>query len=68
MMQTKRKSAIEAAVNVSSGFLVAVAIQAAIYPLWGLKTDLIDNLGLAAVFTAASLVRSYVIRRIFNAL
>jgi hypothetical protein len=66
-MQTRKGSLLEAAVNVAIGYGVAVASQVAIFPLFGIYVPLSSNLGIGAWFTLISLVRSYVVRRVFNA-
>ena len=65
-MQSRTMSAIEAATNVLVGYGVAVATQAAIFPLFGLTATLRQNMAMGIVFTVVSLVRSYLLRRVFN--
>lgn len=66
MSQTRTASAAEAVANVAIGYLVAVAAQAAIFPLFDIHVSTGDHLGIAALFTVVSLVRSYCLRRLFN--
>ena len=61
-------SLVEAVTNVLVGYGVAVATQWAVFPLFGLHVTLQENLVIGLVFTAVSLVRSYVLRRAFEAL
>ncbi|HOT84025.1 MAG TPA: hypothetical protein PLQ12_12080 [Candidatus Defluviicoccus seviourii] len=61
-------SLIEALVNIAVGYFVAVAMQILAFPLFGLDASLEENLALGVLFTVASLCRSYVLRRIFEAL
>ena len=68
MKQSRRMSLIEAIANVAVGFGVAVATQIAVFPLFGLRASLADNLTIAAVFTLASIARSYALRRLFEAI
>lgn len=68
MTQSRRMSAIEAATNVAVGYGLAVATQAAIFPLFGLTSSFGQNLAIGVVFTVVSLVRSYALRRVFNAI
>lgn len=68
MTQSRRMSAVESVANVAVGYGVAVATQVAVFPMFGLRASLGDNLGIGAIFTAVSLVRSYCLRRAFNAL
>lgn len=59
-------SAVEAAANVAVGYLVAVAATAVVLPAFGYRVTAGDALGISAVFTGVSLVRSYALRRAFN--
>jgi hypothetical protein len=61
-------SLVEAVTNVLVGYGVAVATQWAVFPLFGLHVTLQENLVIGLVFTAVSLVRSYMLRRAFEAL
>lgn len=67
MNQSRRASLAEAVINVLIGYVIAVASQLVIFPLFGVHLPLSDNLLIGVWFTAVSLVRSYVIRRWFNA-
>jgi hypothetical protein len=67
-MQTKTQSMIEACANVLVGYLVALASQLLVFPLFGIHVPLSSNLAIGAWFTVISLVRSYVLRRWFNGL
>ena len=66
MTQPRRYSLLESVTNVSVGYLVAFCGQLAIFPLVGIEVHLHQNLTISAFFTALSLVRSYVLRRVFN--
>jgi uncharacterized membrane protein (DUF485 family) len=61
-------SLVEATANVAVGFSVAVLAQFAVFPLFGLLVGFADNLMIAAIFTAISIARSYVLRRVFEAI
>jgi hypothetical protein len=67
MRQSRLMSLVEAVANVAIGLLVAVATQIAVFPLFGLHASLLQNLQLALVFTGVSIVRSYLLRRLFEA-
>lgn len=67
MTQSRRMSAVESIANVAVGYGVAVVTQIAVFPLFGMSVPIGDNLAIGAVFTAVSLARSYILRRIFNA-
>ena len=61
-------SLVEAIANVAVGYGVAVVTQTLVFPLFGLTATLAQNLGIGAIFTAVSLVRSYALRRAFEAI
>lgn len=65
-MQTRRGSLVESLANVLIGYLVAVGSNAAIFPLFGIHTSISTNLQIGLCFTGVSLVRGYLIRRLFN--
>ena len=68
MSQSRAMSLIEATANVVVGYLLAVLMQLVVFPLFGIEVSLFGNFALGAFFTAASLVRSYALRRLFEAL
>ncbi len=68
MSQSRTMSLVEAVTNVLIGYGVAVATQMLVFPLFGFEASLQDNLAIGLVFTAVSLVRSYLLRRAFEAL
>ncbi len=65
-MQSRRMSAVEAVANVAIGYVVAVAANAVVLPLFGLHPSALDSFAIGALFTAISLARSYALRRLFN--
>jgi hypothetical protein len=65
-MQSRVMSLVEAIANVVVGYGVAVATQMVVFPRFGLSTTFSQNLQMRLIFTAASLVRSYALRRVFN--
>ena len=67
MTQSRKHSLYESCCNVIIGYVIAVASQAFIFPFWGINIPLRDNLGIGACFTVISLIRSYAIRRWWNA-
>lgn len=67
-MQSRLSSFVESVVNILLGFGVALLSQIVVFPLFDIHVSLSTNLGIGAWFTAISLVRSYVIRRWFNAM
>ena len=67
-MQTKRFSLIEAITNTAAGLLVSFCIQLIIYPAMSIPVRIEQNVIITIVFTAVSIARGYLIRRIFNTL
>lgn len=67
MQQTRLGSLIESLMNIAIGYGVALLSQIAIFPMFGIHVPLSTNLWIGAWFTVISLVRSYIIRRWFNA-
>jgi len=65
-MQLRRHSLIESIVNVAVGYGVALASQLAIFPVFGIKVTLQENLLIGLFFTVISIIRSYALRRFFT--
>ena len=65
-MQSRLFSLIEAWANVLVGYGIALATQIAVFPIFDLHATMAQNMAIGAIFTAVSLVRSYVLRRVFN--
>jgi hypothetical protein len=61
-------SLVEAITNVLLGFGVALLTQIIVFPVFGLEVSLGENLAIGGLFTLASIARSYVLRRVFEAL
>jgi hypothetical protein len=69
MSQTKLGSIAEAWANIAVGFTINYCANLAILPLFGFHSlTLRDNFIIGIIYTAISLVRSYVLRRWFNGL
>ena len=67
MKQSKWMSLVESIANVVVGYGVAVVTQMLVFPLFGLAVTLNQNLMIGLIFTGVSLVRSYLLRRAFEA-
>lgn len=67
MRQSRLMSLVEAVANVTADYAVAVGTQMLVFPLFGLETNLAQTLGIGAIFTGVSLMRSYALRRVFEA-
>lgn len=65
--QSRLASFIESVVNTLSGYIFAVVLQAIVFPLYNLPISFSENLQIAAIFTVASILRNYIVRRLFNA-
>jgi hypothetical protein len=66
-MQSRWMSLVESVANVLVGYIVAVTTQYLVFPLFGLHATLSQNLMIGLIFTGVSLVRSYLLRRAFEA-
>lgn len=67
MEQSRLGSLIESIINIFIGYGVALVSQIVIFPMFGINIPIGDNILIGAWFTLISLVRSYIIRRWFNA-
>jgi hypothetical protein len=65
--QTRLMSLIDAITNVVVGYGLAVVTQMLVFPVFGLHTTLAQNLKLGLIFTGISLIRSFALRRAFEA-
>lgn len=65
--QSRTMSLIEAATNVIVGYVLAVLTQVVVFPWFGIETGLGDHLAIGLLFLMVSLIRSYCLRRVFNA-
>jgi hypothetical protein len=60
-------SFIESLAQVVIGYFVSLGAQLVVFPLFGMRVSLTDNLLIGLCFLIVSLARSYVLRRVFNA-
>ena len=67
-MQSRTMSLVEAVANVVVGFWLAVLTQILVFPLFGLAVTLTQNLLIGCLFTLTSIARSYLLRRLFEAM
>ena len=63
--QTRRMSLVESIANTGAGFLVSLVLQISLFSLMSIETTTSQNLLMSGVFTVASLVRGYLMRRLF---
>jgi hypothetical protein len=66
MKQNKKQSIIESITQTLAGLIVSLCIQLVIYPLLNIEVTFSQNLIITFVFFIASIIRGYIIRRIFN--
>lgn len=67
MSQSRAQSLIESLVNVAAGYGVAVLSQVLIFPLFDVNVTIGQNMLMAGYFSVISIIRSYILRRFFNA-
>lgn len=67
MKQTRIMSLIESITNVVVGYGVAVVAQILVFPVFGLQATLAQNLKMGGIFALISMSRSFVLRRLFEA-
>jgi hypothetical protein len=68
MQQSKKHSIIESIVQTIIGLGTSIIIQVVLYPLMGIPVTFSQNLIITAVFFVVSIIRGYLVRRIFNEL
>jgi len=65
--QTKYESLLESIALVVVGFIVNLTVLMTIVsPLFGFHSHLADSIGVTAIFTVSSLIKNYVLRRVFT--
>jgi len=60
-------SFVEALTNIVVGYDLAVLTQIIVFPMFGFHASISDNLLIGGALTVMSLIRSYALRRLFNA-
>lgn len=65
-MQTRLQSLIEAWTGTVVGFVLSLGLSAVVFPMFGHAFTLAQNFWSTAIFTVASIARSYALRRMFN--
>ena len=64
--QTKLESLLESSINISTGFIVSLALFAyVVAPLYGFQVNNQTNFEITLIFTVSSILRSYLFRRFF---
>lgn len=67
-MQSKRMSFVEACTNTAFGLVLAFALNALLMHWAGVTFTMTQNLLIVSGHTIVSVVRTYVLRRLFNRL
>ena len=68
MKQSRAMSLVETATNVVAGYALAIATQIVVFPRFGIETGLAEHLSIGLAFVGVSLVRGYLLRRLFEAI
>jgi hypothetical protein len=66
--QSRSASTFETLTGTVTGFILSAWVQRLLFPALGHDLVLAENMMVASVFTAVSLLRGYIGRRTFNAL
>ena len=66
MKQSRRMSLFESITNVVIGYLLSLITQVVVFPIFQIEVSLADNMAISVIFTVVSLVRSYVLRLVFE--
>ena len=61
-------SFLEALTNVAAGYTVAVTTQIIVFPMFGMEVGFSDNLAIGVIFSGVSILRSFALRRVFEAI
>lgn len=65
-MQRRSLIALETFTSTATGFAISLALTFTVLPAFGYAVTAPDAWSITAIYTAASLFRGYVVRRIFN--
>lgn len=68
MTQSRKMSLIESLANVALGYALAIMTQIVVFPWFDLEADLTQHLTIGVAFVGVSLVRGYLLRRLFERL
>lgn len=66
--QTRKASLVETLLNTAMGYGIALVAQIVVFPWFGIRIPLSSNIAIGIVFTGVSIVRSFILRRLFEAL
>jgi len=65
-MQTKLQSLLETIFSTLVGMVVALITQVLVFPLFGFTPKISENIAIALIFTVVSVLRGFLVRRLFN--
>lgn len=65
-MQTRLMSFVEVLTSKVFGYLIGVAANMIVLPMFGYDVTWADGFSIALFFSTISLFRNYIVRRIFN--
>ena len=65
-MQTKWQSIKETVTHVGLGYIVALATQFTVFPMYGINVTVFEQIQIGWIFTVVALVRVYLVRRFYN--
>jgi len=68
MKQSRTMSLVESVANIGAGYGIAVVAQVVVFPLFGIEVGLGEHLAIGALFAVVSVVRSFMLRRLFEAI
>lgn len=66
--QTRKASMVETLLNTALGYGVALTAQIVVFPWFGINIPLSSNIAIGVIFTVVSIVRGFVLRRLFEML
>jgi len=65
-MQTRKQSATEAVMNIFIGYTINFIANFTLFPLFGWKISIQQNIIIGVIYTIISFVRSYMLCRFYN--
>jgi len=65
-MQNKKHSLIETITSTAVGFIVSLLLVNIVLPFYGFDVKLDQSVAITVIFTVASILRGYWVRRFFN--
>ncbi len=65
-MQSKKMSMLETIISTAIGFVVSLILVNIVLPLYGFDVKLGQSITITIIFTVASILRGYGVRRLFN--